>query len=55
MQSNIADAFQRAEQSATYKRRRLAPLEKLTLDPAVLEYSTELSEFQGMFSISITR
>jgi len=38
IQSNIANAFRRAEQSATYKRRRLTPLEKQTLDPAVLEY-----------------
>jgi hypothetical protein len=38
IQSNIANAFQRAEQSTTYKRRRLAPLEEQALDPAVLEY-----------------
>jgi hypothetical protein len=38
IQSNIANAFQRAEQSTTYKRRRLALLENQSLDPAVLEY-----------------
>ena len=38
IQSNIADAFQRAEESSTYKRRRLVLLEKQYLDPRVLEY-----------------
>ena len=38
IQSNIADAFQRAKESSAYKRHQLALLEKQCLDPAVLEY-----------------
>ena len=38
IQSNIANTFQRAEESSAYKHRRLALLEKQCLDPIVLEY-----------------